>query len=321
MFIDEWNSDLEFVEVQTSGSTGVPKVMRVEKRRMVASARMTLDFLRLERGDTALLCLPDKYIAGKMMVVRSIIGGLRLISVEPCGNPLLSVEEGEHICFAAFTPMQVYNMLGDEVSRRRFEAIDKIIIGGGAVSGTLAEELRWMKNEIWSTYGMTETLSHIAMRPLSGAGASDWYETLKGVNISTNGEGCMVIDAPHVAEGLLETNDIVEIREDGRFKILGRRDNVVCSGGVKMQIEQMEQRIAVKYLGEFALSWVEDERLGQALVLVYTKKEDREEIERVCGEVLEKIERPKRYIWVEALPYTETGKIARGMLRELIIDK
>lgn len=317
-FIEEWNNGLGYVEVQTSGSTGVPKVMRVEKRRMEASARMTIDFLRLREGDNVLLCLPDKYIAGKMIIVRSIVGRLKLVSVEPSGNPLKEVDASERIHFAAFTPMQVYNILQDSETRAKFEAIDKVIIGGGAILATMAGQLREMKNEIWSTYGMTETLSHIAMRRLSGEGASDWYEPLKGVKVWSNGEGCLVIEALHVAEEILETNDIVEINADGKFKVLGRKDNVVCSGGVKMQIEKMEEEIAKEYGGEFALSWVADEKLGQALVLAYTKQGDKERLEDICVKVLEKIQRPKEYINIDTIPHTETNKIARKALHEIL---
>lgn len=318
MFIDEWNSDSEYVEVQTSGSTGEPKIMRVKKSKMEASARMTIDFLRLREGDSVLLCLPDRYIAGKMIIVRSIVGGLKLVSVEPSGNPLKEIVEDEHIDFAAFTPMQVYNILQEEETRTKFESIDKVIIGGGAISVAMARQLKTMKNEIWSTYGMTETLSHIAMRRLSGEYSSDWYEPLDGVKVWASDEGCMVIEALHVAEEILETNDIVEINEEGKFKILGRKDNVVCSGGVKMQIEQMESEIAKEYDKDFALSWVADEKLGQALVLVYTQQEDREKLVLICDNLLEKIEKPKKYIWVEEIPRTETNKIARKTLHDII---
>lgn len=319
-FIEEWNNTNDYVEVHTSGSTGTPKVMRVKKSRMEASARMTINFLKLREGDNALLCLPDKYIAGKMMIVRSVVGELNLVSVEPCGNPLKEIGEGK-IHFAAFTPMQVYNMLQDEESRKRFESIDKIIIGGGAISSAMADELKPMKNEIWSTYGMTETLSHIAMRRLSGEGASEWYQPLDGVKIMANADNCLVIEALHVAQEVLTTNDIAEINDEGRFKIVGRRDNVVCSGGIKLQIEQIESKIETKCDGEFALSWVEDEKLGQALVLCYTKTTPIEDLKTVCEEVLDRFERPKKYIEVKEIPHTETNKIARARLHQIIESK
>lgn len=316
MFKDEWNNSSEYVAVQTSGSTGTPKVMCVKKCKMEASARMTIDFLRLNPHDNALLCLPDRYIAGKMMIVRSIVGNLNLVSVEPSGNPLLEVDE--HIHFAAFTPMQVYNILLNGLSRSRFETIDKIIIGGGAVSPAMADELKTMKNEIWSTYGMTETLSHIAMRRLSGENASEWYEPLKGVKIWLNEDGCLVIEALHVGDEVLATNDIAEIREDGKFRILGRKDNVVCSGGIKLQIEQMESRIGEVYNGEFALSWLPDEKLGQALALVYTRPGDKDIIKSACEQILDRVELPKHYILLTEIPHTETNKIARANIKALI---
>ncbi|MCI6688156.1 MAG: AMP-binding protein, partial [Prevotella sp.] len=232
-FIDEWNNDEPTVLVHTSGSTGKPKPLRVEKLRMAASAHITCAFLGLQRGDTALLCMPLDYIAGKMVVVRSLVCGLRLLTVEPCGHPLRGLSEAP--VFAAMVPLQVYNSLQVEEERALLMQIKHLIIGGGAVSGEMAAELKHFPNAVWSTYGMTETLSHIALRRLSGEEASDWYEPFEGVDVSLNADGCLVIDAPAVCATTLTTNDIAEIAPDGRhFRIRGRRDNVVCSGGIKL---------------------------------------------------------------------------------------
>ena len=174
-FLEEWNNPSEFVEVKTSGSTGEPKRMMVEKRRMLNSARITCDFLGLKKGDTALLCMSTDYIAGKMMVVRSIERGLNLISVEPSGHPLAARENLE-FSFAAMVPMQVYNSLQVPEEKERLMAIRHLIIGGGAIDEAMERELRNFPNAVWSTYGMTETLSHIALRRISGPDASDWYK-------------------------------------------------------------------------------------------------------------------------------------------------
>ena len=193
-FLAEWHSDSPFVKVHTSGSTGAPKPMLVEKQRMEASARITCRFLGLKPGDSALLCLPLDYIAGKMMVVRALTCGLRLITVEPCGCPSW---EG-NVDFAAMVPMQVYHLLQTNEGRERLMQIRHLIIGGGAIDDALADALVGLPNQIYSTYGMTETLSHIALRRLNGPDCSDWYTPFEGVTISLTAEGCLVIDAPAV---------------------------------------------------------------------------------------------------------------------------
>ena len=208
-FLAEWRNESPYVRVQTSGSTGEPKPMLVEKRRMLASARRTNDFLGLKPGDTALLCMSLDYIAGKMMVVRAIERDLQLMVVEPNGHPL---KQGDGVTFAAMVPMQVYNSLQVPAECERLKQIKHLIIGGGAIDETLAEALKAFPNNVWSTYGMTETLSHIALRRLSGPEASDWYTPFPSVKVSVNDEGCLVIDAPEVCAERLVTNDIAEIQ-------------------------------------------------------------------------------------------------------------
>lgn len=220
-FFSEWNNDSDRVLVHTSGSTGKPKPMMVEKKRMLNSARITCDFLGLKPGDSALLCMSLDYIAGKMVVVRSIERHLHLISVSPSGHPLKNIDlkdingkdvNGE-INFAAMVPMQVYNTLQVPEERERLTHIRHLIIGGGAIDASLEKELQALPGNIaiWSTYGMTETLSHIALRRINGAEASEWYQPFDSVKISQTEEGCLVIDAPLVCAETLVTNDIVEI--------------------------------------------------------------------------------------------------------------
>ena len=224
-FLEGWNNASETVLVHTSGSTGEPKPMLVEKQRMVASARRTNDFLGLKKGDTALLCMSLDYIAGKMMVVRAIERGLQLVSVEPSGHPLSNQHFSSLIShfsfpldFAAMVPMQVFNSLQVPEERQRLMQVRHLIIGGGAIDEGLAAELKSFPNAVWSTYGMTETLSHIALRRLNGPDASEWYTPFDSVKVSLNEEGCMVIDAPEVCSERLVTNDIAEVKQgDGSF--------------------------------------------------------------------------------------------------------
>ena len=209
-FLSEWRNDSPYVEVKTSGSTGEPKRMLVEKLRMRASARITCDFLGLKAGDTALLCMSLDYIAGKMMVVRAIERNLRLITVEPSGHPLNNgqwIMDNGQFGFAAMVPMQVYNSLRVPEERERLKLIKHLIIGGGAIDEAMAEELKAFPNQVWSTYGMTETLSHIALRRLSGPDASEWYTPFPSVSVSLNEEGCLVIDAPEVCKERLVAGD------------------------------------------------------------------------------------------------------------------
>ena len=306
-FLSEWNDASEFVHVQTSGSTGAPKPMLVEKRRMLASARITCDFLGLRSGDTALLCMSLDYIAGKMMVVRSIERGLKLISVEPSGHPLSNVE---YVDFAAMVPMQVYNSLQVPEERERLMRIRHLIIGGGAIDDQMAAELRTFPNAVWSTYGMTETLSHIALRRISGPDASEWYTPFPSVRVTHNDEGCFVINAPEVCEEPLVTNDIVEFSSDHpKFRIIGRRDNVICSGGIKIQIEEVERHLRPHLHVPYLLTKRHDPKFGEVAVLL--TEGSVEEAREVCQRMLSKYHQPRNYLHVARIPLTETGKPAR----------
>lgn len=313
-FLAEWHNDSPTVLVHTSGSTGKPKPMWVEKRRMEASARMTCDFLGLREGDTALLCLPLDYIAGKMVVVRSLVRGLRLVCVEPSGEPL-GTETGR-IDFAAMVPMQVWNSLQVAEQRERLMRIRQLIIGGGATDDALARELRGFPNAVWSTYGMTETLSHIALRRLSGPEASEWYTPFEGVTLSQAADGCLVIDAPAVHDGQLITNDIAELANDGRFKIIGRKDNVICSGGLKIQAEEVERLLRTHLLEPYIVTKRRDGKFGEVVVLL--TEGDTAAAKTICEHVLPKYWQPRVYVHTDQIPLTATGKPARRRAELLV---
>ena len=331
-FLSEWNNGSDRVLVHTSGSTGKPKPMMVEKKRMLNSARITCDFLGLKPGDSALLCMSLDYIAGKMVVVRSIERHLHLISVPPSGHPLKDVDE--EITFAAMVPMQVYNTLQVPEERERLSRIRHLIIGGGAIDAALEKELKSFPANIaiWSTYGMTETLSHIALRRINGDESSEWYQPFDSVHISQTEEGCLVIDAPQVCAETLVTNDIVEIEpyiynkvEKLRFRIKGRKDNVICSGGIKIQIEEVETLLKPHLEKPFMLAKKKDGKFGEIAVLL-TEDEDIKKVEvtvrRLLSDESEKSSDhkkykywiPKEFRYVEHLPLTETGKPKRCCL-------
>lgn len=323
-FLAEWHNDSDRVLVHTSGSTGKPKPLMVEKRRMEASARITCSFLGLRPGDTALLCMSLDYIAGKMMVVRSLVGGLRLICVKPSGHPLAKDACGslyeavtDGLSFAAMVPMQVYNSLQVPVERELLMRIRHLIIGGGAIDDRMAEELRTFPNAVWSTYGMTETLSHIALRRLSGPEASEWYTPFNTVGVSIGDDGCLVIDAPAVCGNILVTNDRAEIAGDGRrFRIIGRKDNVICSGGMKIQPEEVERVLKPHLPYPFLITRRKDAKFGEAVVLL-VQSAGTDYAKDICRRILPRYQQPKHYISVAAIPMTMNGKPERSEAERL----
>ena len=331
-FLEEWNNASETVLMHTSGSTGDPKPMQVEKRRMLASARRTNDFLGLKEGDTALLCMSLDYIAGKMMVVRALERGLRLLTVEPSGHPL----SHQHSCFgkraklessslishssfpldfAAMVPLQVYNSLQVPEEREWLMQIRHLIIGGGAIDNSLADSLKDFPNAVWSTYGMTETLSHIALRRLNGPDASEWYRPFDSVHISLSEEDCLVIDAPEVCATTLVTNDIAELSPDGTFRILGRKDNVICSGGIKIQAEEVERQLRPHLHEPYLITKRQDDKFGEVVVLLTEGSVD--EARQVCERILPKYHQPRVCLHVDHIPLTETGKPARQKAKRI----
>lgn len=319
-FLTEWHSAVGTVSVHTSGSTGEPKPIFVEKERMRASARMTLNNLRIPADATALLCMPLRYIAGKMMVVRAQEGKLRLVRQAPSSTPDLAALPS--IFFLAVTPMQALSLLHDDKQSSIFERIPRIIIGGGAISSELHGALQSCQGEVYSTYGMTETLSHIAMRRLNGPEQTEWYTPLQGVSITQNTEGCLVIDAPALCAGSLTTHDVCELRADGAFRVIGRTDNIISSGGIKLSLESLELRLSSLDV-PFQLTYIADPLLGQALTLLYTTEplestgQVAQNLKQRCEELLEKYERPRHILCVPSLPITETGKPARAQAQQM----
>ena len=318
--------------LHTSGSTGKPKSIVGEKKRMLASARATNDFLNLKPGDTALLCLPLDYIAGKMMVVRCIERGMRLLAVPPSNtpfdniNPAAGFTADTHIDFAAMIPSQVYCSLQDERQRSRLMGIRHLIIGGGAVSTELCRQLKGFPNAVWSTYGMTETLSHIALRRLNGDDATEWYTPMNGIKVDVvtddeeekeKRQGCLVIDAPALHDGRLVTNDIAQLHNDGRrFRIIGRRDNIICSGGIKLQIEEIEDALRPYITQPFCITKRKDEKFGEIAVLLIESgmKKNDGTLNAALDEAFTHLHRyavPKDVLCVDHIPATPNGKTDR----------
>ena len=311
-FLRQWFSDTETMEVKTSGSTGTPKEMLVEKVRMMQSAKLTCSFLNLKKGDKALLCMPLQYIAGKMMIVRSLVAGLDLYPSRPSGNPLKNIDVS--FDFVAFVPLQVFNSLQEPIELIRLKKIKNLIIGGGAIDPAMERSLKSFPNNVYSTYGMTETLSHIALRRLNGKDASDNYFLVDNVSISLSEEKTMIINAPLVSPEVLYTNDIVDINNNGSFKILGRKDNVINTGGIKVQIEEVEHVIKQHINASFAITSLPDPKFGEIIVLASAQDIDL----ALLQDIVPSHYIPKKFILVEKIPFTETSKIDRPFLRKMI---
>lgn len=318
-FEREWRNVSETLTVKTSGSTGAPKTMEVSKSHMAASARRTVRTLGLQAGDTALLCLPLQYIAGKMMAVRAFTAGLRLVCVPPSSHPFARLHTSP--AFAALTPHQVWETLQVAREAERLKHVNHLIIGGGAIDPALAEALQSWPGAVWSTYGMTETLSHIALRRLSGPEADEAYTPLEGVSIETDAAGRLIITDTATGGCRLVTNDLATVLPDGRFVIRGRCDNVICSGGIKIQTERLESQLSFTGL-PLAITAVPDTRLGEAVTLVFERDGQHDEAwwKRLCDNRLARLERPRHFIAVDRLPLTETGKTARQRLKQLAAE-
>lgn len=315
-FVEEWFSDSTTVKVQTSGSTGVPKVFDIEKKKMINSAEMTCDFLRLKEGNTALICLPVEYISGKMMVVRSIIRKLNLIIVDPSTNPLENIND--EVDFCAMTPLQVENSLN------KLYLIKNLIIGGAAISENLKAKLNDYRSEIrnsgriFETYGMSETLSHIGLKQILPE-AEDYFTVFENISISTDEKGCLKIFAPNLNSEILQTNDLVEIKNENQFRFLGRIDNVINSGGAKIFPEQLEALVKKEIPNEVIFLGVNDESLGQKLVLAIEGEKSEYLIKKISEMTFEKnFHKPKEIIFIEKIPRTPNGKVNRIELKNIL---
>lgn len=308
-FLKEWWNDSPYMEVKTSGSTGTPKQYRVEKNRMVNSAKMTLEALQLQKDNTALLCMPVSFIAGKMMIVRAIVGKLRLYTATPSGHPL----EGLRIPFdfVAMTPMQVHNTLQITEERAVLSQVKELLIGGGALNEELRRVLATFPHRVWSSYGMTETLSHIALQQVNGNCTA--YYPLKGVRIGLSARQTLLIEAPHLCPEVLETNDIAQLTADGGFHIIGRTDNVINSGGIKIQIEEVERALSLSI--PYAVTGVPHEKFGEIVVLLVEKTIPPCLHQKITD--LPLYWRPKMIYTVEQLPQTPTGKPDRMQIKQL----
>ncbi len=322
-FISSWLGGSESFVQATSGSTGNPKPITITRKQMIASAQMTIDALALKQGYRSLLCLSPEYIAGKMMIVRSFVGGMEIIAVTPSGNPLRSLPQNQRIDFAAMVPYQIHEIVRSDTAND-LERIENIIIGGSTMDSETLSKLERYRCNIYSTYGMTETISHIALKRLTGGEASEYYTTLPGITISQDDRGCLVVQWSELGKKII-TNDIVEIVNPDSFKWIGRWDNVINSGGFKVVPEKVEQQIEKIFAelhisGQFFVGSLPDDRLGSKVVLFIQEKlipKMLSTLQEKIAEHIPSIERPKSIVTGVRLVLTENGKINRKSTQNL----
>lgn len=314
MFLLDWLDNKDTIKVRTSGSTGKPKTLKIKKQAMVNSAITTGDFFDLTPGKKVLNCLPSNFIAGKMMMVRAIILGLEVDMVVPSSLPRIDYEKDYDFC--AFTPMQLKNFA------KYLKSIKTVIVGGGRVSNHIKTLIKDKKPKIYETYGMTETVSHIAVKKLNnftGDASDKYFTTLPGINISIDDRGCLVIDAPKLSDDTIVTNDLVEIHSDNQFEWIGRIDNMINTGGIKVFPEQIEEKLQDKMNGrQFFIYGIEDDTLGEKVTMVVEGSE--QDLDKTLFDALDKFEKPKDILFTRKFKETASGKIHRAQTIKSILE-
>lgn len=309
-FLAEWYSPTPTITLHTSGSTGKPSIIRTTREAMRASAQLSCEVFGLNQTSSALLCLPLRYIAGKMMVVRAMVSGCELVLREPSSTPLSKLNAP--VDFAPLVPMQAASTLRQTNGAAQLARARCILLGGGFIDPALTQNLQSVSSCIYASYGMTETLSHIALRRVNGPEYSEWYTPLPGVEISLSPQHTLTIAAAHLGISDLVTHDIAELDHEGRFRILGRQDAVINSGGIKIQSEDIEQKLtAATGLTLLVLS-APHPILGQTVALLWEGPSEAEASLKSAIETLAVYHRPRIIKHVASLPRTDTGKLNRA---------
>ena len=306
-FLFDWLNDKPFVVVNTSGSTGKPKEIHLLKENIINSAKATGGFFNLQEEDSALLCLPAQFIAGKMMLVRAMVLGLELDYVKPDSNPLSGVTKNYD--FAAMIPLQAQNSLA------KLGQIEQLIVGGAPINLQLDKALGESDNVVYGTYGMTETITHIAVRKCGEPN----FKALPNVSLTKDKRECLVIDAPLISEEKVITNDIVELTSENEFNWLGRYDSVINSGGVKLIPEQIALGLSPLIKKRFFITGLPDDSLGEKVVLLVEGKEEPELLQKIkLQSKLSKFEIPKAIHFLPEFVETDNGKLNRIKTLELL---
>lgn len=298
VFITKWVDSCSEIELQTSGSTGAPKTVLMSKQAMVNSAIATGDYFKLKPGNSALSCLPFEYIAAKMMFVRAYVLGLELDCINPSSNPLETLTKRYDFC--AMVPLQVENSIDS------LHHIKTLIVGGAKLSNDLKSKLIKLQTTVYETFGMTETVSHIAVKEICEL--PSLFEALPSVYFAIDDRNCLTIHAPHIGSTPIQTNDVVKLSSNTTFEWLGRYDTIINSGGIKISPEQLEQKLERFIKERFFITSQQDNSLGEIIVIVIEGSKSNDTIN---FNILDPIQRPKRVYYVNQFKETVSGKIKR----------
>jgi O-succinylbenzoic acid--CoA ligase len=263
-----WKSKENKISVYTSGSTGSPKKINIYKNQMVASAKNTLGYFEIKDNSTFLSCLPLKYIGGKMILIRAILSKSKIVLCKPTVNPINELDT--EIDFIALTPLQLNSLLE---KKNIFKKIKLAIVGGGLVSKNVISKIQNLTTNCFQTYGMTETISHIALRNLKNCTDKTPYKCLQDVEVRANNKNQLIINSKELEIKNLVTNDKVKILSTKEFLFLNRTDNIINSGGLKINPEEVENKI-LKSLGDnnFFVDKIKNDKFGEEIILIALKK-------------------------------------------------
>ncbi|MDA3942122.1 MAG: AMP-binding protein [Bacteroidetes bacterium] len=319
-FLVEWLNPEATIRQQSSGSTAAPKQMKLPKAAMIESAKMTGSFFGFHDRMNVLLCLSPKYIAGKMMIIRALVWKMNLIIAKTTSNPVAQIDQP--IDFCAMVPLQLSKILDE--TPLKLKLLNTVIIGGSALSPQLEQQLQEVKTSFYHTYGMTETMSHIALRKMNGEHKSAWFSPLKNIELSADARGCLIIDAKSLGINKLLTNDLVSIARDQKFKLLGRIDDVIISAGKKIHPLLVEQKLGRHFKNQMLIVGIPHEKAGETTLLAIegnTTIPTLYELWKTLSALLTAEEMPRRIHFIDQIPMLESGKPNRKLLRKMLIGE
>ena len=306
-FLTSWFDENDFILVKTSGSTGTPKEIKLKKIDLISSSKLTADYFNLKPGDKVINCLPVEYIAGKMMLVRSLVLGLDLYLFPVNSSPIKQIQKNYDLI--AFTPMQLENSI------LFIDRIKNVLVGGSAVNENLKQKILNINTNVYETYGMTETITHIAVRNLTKG--ENEFTTLPGIEIGKR-DNCLFIKPNHLSIEMVQTNDIVQFTNKNKFLLIGRRDFIINSGGVKLNPETIEKKLSKYISADFVISSIDNSKFGEVVALVF-KKNIPDNYNKAFTH-LSKYEIPKEVLAIDNFP-ENNGKINRVKIRAIINNR
>lgn len=311
---DWWNDSIDFILQKTSGSTGIPKEIKLSKEKMINSAIATLTFFQLKKEQKMLLCLPVDFIAGKMMLIRAMIGEL---SIDYWGHDthiLKNINLKNEYDFCAMIPLQVHHAIVEE--KEKYEKIKTVLVGGAAIPHAIRQQILICKNKAYASFGMTETITHIALQEISHQNSDQIYQALPGVQLGQDKNSCLTIHAPEICNDDICSNDVVEFTDFNQFKWLGRIDHVINSGGLKIHPEEIEKKISELITDRnFFVFGIDHEELGKELVLFIEGKKFDDVTEKLfidhLRESLPRNKAPKKLYYCDQFVYSSNRKLLR----------